>query len=198
MISEKLKNQMQFLVEADKMKTVLRRTLVADGSKREDDAEHSWHIALMAMTLFEYAEDKENINIDRVVRMALVHDLVEVYAGDTFCYDEKGYEDKAEREKLAADRLFSLLPKEQGQEYRSLWEEFDKKETPDALYASAVDCLQPLINNHLTNGHTWKDPTVNEAKVRRRMEPIKKAMPRVYELVDLIIKTNVENGNLRR
>lgn len=117
----RFRNQMTFLVEIDRMKTVLRRNLIADGSKREDDAEHSWHLAMMAMVLKEYAAEKEHINFDRVLRMALVHDLVEVYAGDTFCYDQEGNQSKAQREQGAADQLFDILPSEQGMEYRKLW-----------------------------------------------------------------------------
>ncbi|MGN1098381.1 MAG: HD domain-containing protein [Clostridia bacterium] len=138
------------------------------------------------------------MNIDRVIRMALVHDLVEVYAGDTFCYDEQGNMDKEQREKEAADRLFGMLPPEQGREYRTLWEEFDAEETPDAAYAAAIDRLQPIINNHLTNGHTWKLGNVTSDKVYKRMEPIKKAMPSVYEYVEWIIETNIQKGNLRK
>ncbi len=197
MVSDRFEGQLKFLIEADKMKNIQRQTLIADGSRRETDAEHSWHFALMAMTLFEYAAEKEKINIDRVVRMALVHDLVEVYAGDTFCYDDSGNVDKEQREKDAADKLFALLPSDQGREYRSLWEEFDMAETPDAAYAAAIDRLQPLINNHLTNGHTWKLGGVTVEKVYRRMEPIKRAMPSIYKYVEWIIETNIEKGNLK-
>ncbi len=198
MISDRFEAQLRFLIEVDKMKNVLRQTLIADGSRQETDAEHSWHFALMAMTLAEYAKDRDKINIDRVVRMALVHDLVEVYAGDTFCYDEKGNEDKAQREADAADKLFALLPEDQAREYRGLWEEFDAGETHDAAYANAIDRLQPLVNNHLTYGHTWKKGSVTSDKVYKRMEPVKEAMPVVYELVEWIIETNVQNGNLKR
>lgn len=194
----RFEGQIKFLIEADKMKNVLRQTLIADGSRQETDAEHSWHFALMAMTLFEYAENKEKVNIDRVIRMALLHDLVEVYAGDTFCYDDAGNRDKAEREKAAADKLFSLLPTEQGREYRSLWEEFDEMETPDAVYAAAIDRLQPLINNHLTNGHTWRNGRVSAEKVYGRIAEIKEASPKLYEYACRIVEENIRKGNLKR
>ena len=198
MVSERFEKQLKFLVEADKMKNVLRQTLIADGSRQETDAEHSWHFALMAMTLIEYAKDKDIIDLNHVIRLALLHDMVEIYAGDTFCYDAAANEDKAEREKAAADKLFGILPEEQGREYRALWEEYEAKETPEAAYAAAIDCLQPIINNHLTDGHTWKLGKVTSDQVRRRNETVKRAMPQVYELVDWIIETNIAKGNLKR
>ena len=198
MVSERFEKQLKFLVEADKMKNVLRRTLIADGSRRETYAEHYRHFALMAMTLIEYAKDKDKIDLDHVIKLALLHDMVEIYAGDTFCYDVSANEDKAEREKAAADKLFGILPEEQGREYRALWEEYEAKETPEAAYAAAIDCLQPIINNHLTEGHTWKQGNVSSDQVRRRNETVKRAMPQVYELVDWIIETNIEKGNLKR
>ncbi len=198
MIGEELERRLRFLIEADKMKNVERQTLIADGSRRETDAEHSWHFALMALTLFDHARNKDKIDLDRVIRMALVHDLVEVYAGDTFCYDEEANKDKADREKTAADRLFGLLPEEQGEEYRRLWEEFDAKATPDAAYAAAIDRLQPLINNHLTDGHTWKKGNVRAEQVRKRMEPVKEAMDdETAALADWIIGEGVRKGLLK-
>lgn len=198
MISEDFQNQLRFLIEADKMKNVQRQTLIADGSRRETDAEHSWHFALMALTLFDHAKDKDKIDLDRVIRMALVHDLVEVYAGDTFCYDEVAALDKEEREKAAADRLFGILPEKQGREYRTLWEEFDAKATPDAAYAAAIDRLQPLINNHLTDGHTWENGNVRAEQVYKRMEPVKEAMDdETASLADWIIRQGIQKGYLK-
>lgn len=198
MMNERFEGQIKFLIEADKMKNVLRQTLIADGSRQETDAEHSWHLALMAMTLIEYAKDRDKIDLNRVIRMTIVHDLVEVYAGDTFCYDEDAKKDKALREKQAADKLFALLPPEQGREMRSLWEEFDAEETPDAVYACAVDRLQPLINNHLTQGHTWKKGNVSSAQVYARMAKVKEASPPLYEFAVGIIEKNIEKGNLKK
>ena len=196
MSEERLKKQLEFLVEIDKMKNVLRRTLIVDGSRRENDAEHSWHLAMLAMVLEEYSE--REINISRVVRMCLVHDLVEVYAGDTFAYDEKGYEDKFARETAAADKLFSMLPTEQGEEFRALWEEFDEAQTADAMYAAAMDRLQPMMNNFLTDGHTWKEGKVTSDKVLDRMQPIKKATPELWQVVEYIVSTSIERGILQR
>ncbi len=198
MVSERFEKQLRFLVEADKMKNVQRQTLIADGSRQETDAEHSWHFALMAMTLFDHAREKDKIDLDRVIRMALVHDLVEVYAGDTFCYDEAANLDKADRERAAADRLFGLLPEEQGREYRALWEEFDEKSTPDAAYAAAIDRLQPLINNHLTGSHTWKKGSVKAEQVKKRIEPVREAMDdEVYTFSNWIIGEGIRQGILK-
>lgn len=193
----RFRNQMTFLVEIDRMKTVLRRNLIADGSKREDDAEHSWHLAMMAMVLKEYAAEKEHINFDRVLRMALVHDLVEVYAGDTFCYDQEGNQSKAQREQEAADRLFDILPSEQGAEYRKLWEEFDAMDTPDSRYAAAIDRLQPFVLNYLTNGHTWKLGNVESAQVYQRIGPVKEALPELWEPIVKMIQESIEKGLIR-
>jgi putative hydrolase of HD superfamily len=188
----RLQGQLNFLIEIDKMKSVMRQTLVTDGTRCENDAEHSWHIAMMALTLAEYVPFE--VNIDRVVKMALVHDLVEVYAGDTFAYDTEGYQSKEKRETEAADRLFSLLPAEQGSEYRSMWEEFDAMLTPDAIYAAAVDRLQPFINNAHTGGHTWARHKVPVGKVYARMAIVKEALPALWGYVESVIAENVALG----
>ena len=133
----RLQKQLAFLLEIDKMKTILGSNVILDKSKQEDDAEHSWHMAVMAMLLYEYAP--KGTDLLRVLKMALIHDLVEVYAGDTFCYDKTANQDKVRREQAAADKLFSMLEKDQEQELRTLWEEFDRMDTPDSLYAGA--CL---------------------------------------------------------
>ncbi len=195
-MNQRFEGQLKFLIEADKMKSVLRQTLLMDGSRRENDAEHSWHLALMAMTLYEYA-DRDRVDLSRVLKMALVHDLIEVYAGDTFAYDDAGNEDKEERERQAADKLFSLLPTEQGAEYRSLWEEFDEAETPDAVYAAAMDRLQPFVNNMMTQGHTWSLGGVTAAKVRRRLEMVKRGAPALWEYVENSIAQAIAKGWLR-
>ena len=195
-MKEKLKRQLQFLSEADKMKSVLRQTLLSDKSREETDAEHSWHFALMAMTLFEYV-GFDGVDINRVIKMALVHDLIEIYAGDTFAYDIKGNESKERREKEAADKLFSLLTNEQAEEFRSLWEEFDNMDTPDALYASAVDRLQPFLNNYLTEGHTWLKHGVSVDQVYKRMAPVKTALPQLWDFVEYVIRDSCEKGYIK-
>lgn len=191
----RLEQQMRFLVEVDKMKSVYRRTILIDKTRRESDAEHSWHFALMAMLLAEYA-DPEKVDCARVIRMALVHDLIEIYAGDTFAYDVQGNQDKRQRETEAADKLFALLPEDQAAEIRALWEEFVAMETPDAQYAAAIDRLQPFLNNYLTQGHTWGLGGVKSAQVYERMDPIRVALPEVWPFVDKMIQESIEKGYL--
>ncbi|MCL2539204.1 MAG: HD domain-containing protein [Oscillospiraceae bacterium] len=195
-MTEKLRLQLKFLAEADKLKNILRQTYIIDGSRQENSAEHSWHFALTAMTLFEYC-GIEGVDIDRVLKMALVHDLVEVYAGDTPAYDKKGNLDKGEREKEAADRLFPLLPDEQAAEYRSLWEEFERIQTPDALFGSAVDRLQSFHNIHLSGAGPWKKYAVTSDEVLERMAPVKTALPRLWEYVESVIDENIKRGNIK-
>lgn len=193
--SEKIHSQIKFLITVDEMKNILRRNLLADGSRRENDAEHSWHLAIMAMILEEYSAEK--VDIERVLKIALVHDLVEVYAGDTFAYDTKGYEDKEEREIKAAEKLFGMLDPVQGAEIRALWDEFEAKSSPEAVYANAVDRLQPLILNYLTDGHTWKMGDVHAPQILKRMDIIRTATPELWHIVEGIISTSIENGILK-
>lgn len=195
METSRFEQQMCFLVEIDQMKNVLRQTLLADGSRRESDAEHSWHLAMYAMLLSEYAP--EPVDVSRVVRMVLVHDLIEIYAGDTFCYDKEGNQDKAAREKAAADRLYALLPADQAAEYRALWEEFDRMDTPDSRFAAALDRIQPIINNYLTEGHTWKLGHVTSTQVYERMAPVKNGLPEAWKMVEWILHDSIEKGFLQ-
>ena len=196
-MTDKLKRQLQFLAESDKMKNILRQTYVTDKSRRENSAEHSWHFALTALTLYEYC-GIEGVDINRVIKMALVHDLVEIYAGDTPAYDAKGNVDKDEREKEAADKLFSLLPDEQAAEYRSLWEEFDRMETPDAFYGSAVDRLQSFHNIYLSGAHPWIKYAVTADKIYKRMMPVKTALPELWEYVERVVNEGIEKGYIKR
>lgn len=193
--NDKLRKQIEFAVTVDKMKEVLRRNLVVSGERRENDAEHSWHLALMAMLLEEYSAEK--VNIERVLKIALLHDLVEVYAGDTFAYDEKGYEDKEERERAAADKLFGSLESEQSAEFRALWDEFEAAETPESKYANAIDRIQPLILNYLTNGHTWKLGNVHAPQIYKRMDIIRTAAPELWQIVEGVIADSIEKGILK-
>ena len=191
----RLDQQLMFTAEIDKMTGILRRTLLVDHSRRENDAEHSWHIAVMAMLFEEYAIEK--VNVARVTEMCVVHDLVEIYAGDTFAYDVKGNEDKNAREAMAADKLFSQLPQEQGNMIRDLWEEFDAMETSDAKYAACLDRLQPFLHNTLTDGHTWVEGGTNRAAVEKRMSIIREFMPEIYEWVAANLDRAIENGWLK-
>ena len=192
----RFEQQLEFLIEIDKMKSVLRRTILIDKSRREDDAAHSWHFAVMAMLLFEHCADKST-DINRVIKMALVHDLIEIYAGDTFAYDAAGNAGKQQREEAAADKLFALLPKAQGEEIRALWEEFDAEQTPDAKYACAIDRLQPFLNNLMTEGHTWKRNGINAAQVYKRMDPIRIAMPGVWNFIVTSVNDCIKKGYIQ-
>ena len=193
--NERLDQQLKFSAEIDKMTGIIRRTSLIDKSRRENDAEHSWHIATMAMLFEEYA--KEPVNVPRAVEMCVVHDLIEIYVGDTFAYDVKANEDKADREKEAADKLFSQLPKEQGKMIRNLWEEFDAMETPDAKYAACMDRLQPFMHNSLTEGFTWIESGTNKASVEKRMAVIKDFMPAVYKWIEANIEKAIAMGWLK-
>lgn len=189
---KRFEQQLEFLKVVDGMKNILRQTMLIDYSRRENDAEHSWHFAVTAMILSEYAS--EEIDLFRVLKMALIHDLVEVYAGDTFAYDVEGNLKKQERELLAADKIFGLLPKDQGLELRQLWEEFDAMETKDALYAACIDRIQPFINNYFTQGHTWRKGNVRPEQVYQRLEPVKRGLPELWEFVEFVIEDSIKKG----
>ena len=191
----RLDQQLRFTAEIDKMTSILRRTMLIDDSRRENDAEHSWHIAVMALLFTEYAA--EPVDIGRAVKMCVVHDLIEIYAGDTFAYDAVGNKDKAQREQAAADKLFAMLPKEQGDEIRNLWEEFDEMQTPDAKYAACMDRLQPFLHNTLTGGHTWVESGTNRASVEKRMAIIKEFMPTVYKWIEQNLDYAIQKGWLK-
>lgn len=191
-MTERIRAQFAFLSEIDKMKSVLRRNILIDRTRQEDDAGHSWHMAMCAMLLSEYASEK--VDLSRVIRMALVHDLVEVYAGDTFCYDVQGNLDKAARERAAADRLYALLPPDQGPELRALWEEFDRMDTPDSRFAAALDRLQPFLLNYHTGGHTWHLGHVTRAQLLARLDPIRVAAPALWDAVLSMLRECEERG----
>jgi len=188
----RLNRQLLFSAEIDKMTDVLRRTLLINKSRRENDAEHSWHIAAMAMLFSEYTV--EPVDVSRAVQMCVVHDIVEIDAGDTFAYDAKGNADKTAREAEAADKLFAKLPPDQGALIRSLWEEFDAMETPDAKYAACMDRLQPFLHNTLTDGHTWVEGSVSREAVEKRMAVIREFMPEVYKWIEANLDRAVHNG----
>lgn len=189
---EKINQLLRFTAEVDKMTGISRRTMLIDGSRRENDAEHSWHIALMAMLFKDYAP--AGCDVSRAVRMCIVHDLVEIYAGDTFAYDVSANEGKEEREKAAADKLFGELPEDLAKEFRTLWEEFDAMKTPDSKYAAAMDRLQPYLHNTLTGGHTWKDGNPSIEQVNKRMAPALEAIPETKNWYDVNIQRAIENG----
>lgn len=192
---KKLAQQMVFIAEVDKMKNIIRRTLLTDGSRRENDAEHSWHLALMAIVLEEYAA--EPVNLGRVLAMVTVHDLIEIYAGDTFAFDTSANQDKAAREQVAAEKLFALLDEKQGRELRQLWEEFDVINTADSRFATSLDRIQPFMHNVLTEGHTWKLGGVTKEQVYRRMEPVKKGTPALWPWIEEQVANAIEKGYIK-
>jgi putative hydrolases of HD superfamily len=191
----RLQDQLRFLKEVDRLKSVVRRTPLLDGSRCETDAEHSWELALMAVVLAEYADPP--VVLDRVVHMVLVHDLVEIDAGDTFLYDDRAAADKAEREELAAERIFGLLPDDQATELRALWEEFEAQETAEARFAKALDRLQPLLHNYLTRGGTWKDSSVTAERVVQRKGVIAAGSPALWDHAEALLKEAMAEGFLR-
>ena len=190
----RLQQQIAFIVEIDRLKTILRQTLLTDCSRRENSAEHSWHLAVMAVTLAEYAP--AGADMMRVVQQLLIHDLVEIDAGDTFCYDLVGNQNKAERETQAAERIFGLLPGEQAQELRLLWHEFEAQETPTAQFAAALDRIQPLLHNQQTTGGTWKQHKITRAQVMQRIQPVQLGAPALWPFVVQLIDDAVAVGHL--
>jgi putative hydrolases of HD superfamily len=185
MANDRLARQVTFLVEADKLKTVVRRTPLTDNSRLENSAEHSWHLALAALTLREHAP--ENVDLGRVLELVALHDLVEIDAGDTFAYDTHGYESKAERERAAATRLFGMLPDEQGARFHHLWQEFEAQQTPESRFANALDRLQALLQNMQAGGGSWSTHHVTRSQVLTRMAPIRTALPDAWPFVVAVI-----------
>lgn len=192
--SERLSQQLAFIREIDKAKTVLRQSVILDRSRRENDAEHSWHLAVMAILLQEHAN--EPVDLLKVVKMLLIHDLVEIDAGDTYAYDEAGNLNKAERERRAAERLFGMLPPEQAEEFRQLWEEFEARCTPEARYAAAMDRFQPLMFNYFTEGTTWKKHGVRKEQVIARNHQIAEGSEVLWRHAAELIDDAVAKGYL--
>lgn len=195
--NERLGRQVQFVLEVDKLKQVYRQTYLLDQSRKENDAEHSWHIALMAIVLCEHAADSE-VDVLRVLKMLLMHDLVEIDAGDTFCYDEAGQRSKLQRERAAADRIFNMLPADQAAEYRALWEEFEAAGSAEARFAAALDRLQPLTHNCMTHGLAWREHGVTEDRVLARNRHIADGSPALWRHAENMIHNAVEQGHLAR
>lgn len=190
-----LEQQIQFIVEIDKLKTILRQTQVIHENRRENDAEHSWHLAVMAILLQEHAN--EPVDLPKVLKMVLLHDLVEIDAGDTFCYDQAAGADKAEREERAAERIFGLLPREQAEEFHSLWREFEEMKTPEARFAAALDRFQPMLHNHHTKGGTWSRFSIVRAQVEKRAEPIEQGAKALHTYARGLMDQAISRGYLK-
>ena len=192
---DRFRRQIEFILEVDKLKQVQRRTILMDKSRRENSAEHSWHIALTVMVLSEYARDAD-IDFLRVMKILLVHDLIEIDAGDTYCHDEKGKKNQAERERLAADRIFNILPPDQAGTFRDLWDEFEDRKTPESRFANALDRVQPLLHNYFTQGQTWLENDIKSDQVKSRMQPVDDGAPVLWNYVSSLIDDAVKKGFL--
>ena len=192
---DRFRQQIEFILEVDKLKNVLRKTILMDRSRRENSAEHSWHIALTVLILSEYAKDPD-VDLFRVMKILLVHDLIEIDAGDTYCYDDQGRKDQARREKNAADRIFNLLPADQARTLRELWDEFEGRETPESRFANALDRLQPFLHNYFTEGQTWQENNIKRTQVKSRMHPVDDGAPVLWNYVSSLIDDGVKKGFL--
>jgi putative hydrolase of HD superfamily len=195
-MNERLARQIAFLIEADKLKSVIRRTPLVSLSRLENSAEHSWHLVLVIMVLREYGPS--GVDWMRVMEMVAVHDLVEIDAGDVSAYDAEGLAAKPAVERAAADRIFALLPDDQRPHFRRLWDEFEEQNTPEARFANAVDRLQPLLQNAHAEGGSWRSQSLTRAQVLHRMAPIEGSLPHVWPHVLEVVESFCATGVLRR
>lgn len=194
MTADRLAQQIQFILELDKLKTVLRRSYITSGERRENSAEHSWHLATMAILLSEYAN--QPVDLLKVLKMLLIHDIVEIDAGDTYCYDTRGNNDKPEREKLAAERLFGILPEDQGKELRELWEEFEAQDSAESKFAAVLDRLMPLLHNYHTQGRSWMEHGITRDQVMERNMHIGQGSEVLWDYIRERIDDAVQKGFL--
>jgi putative hydrolase of HD superfamily len=195
MDAQRFERQIQFILEIDKLKTVLRRTYLIHEDRSENTAEHSWHLAIMAILLAEHAN--EPVNVPRVVKMVLIHDIVEIDAGDTYFYDTTAALDKSQREQAAADRLFGILPPDQGNELRELWEEFEACETADARFALALDRFMPQLHNYHTHGRSWTEHGITAERVLERNASMAEGSARLWECARSLLDDAVAKGFLQ-
>ena len=190
----RLKQQIAFIERLDHLKQVLRQNLVMDESRRENSAEHSWHIASMALVLAEYAP--QQVDQQQVLKLLLLHDVIEIEAGDTFCFDLEGNRDKLERERRAAEQVFGLLPEDLAVEFRALWDEFEAGESAEARFANALDRFQVLLQNFNTRGGTWRIHGIEKARVVQRMLPIRDGAPALWPVVESYLEEACASGIL--
>lgn len=195
-MDEKLKKQLDFILEIDKEKNILRQTHLSGHGRRENDAEHAWHMAIMAYLLQEYSN--EPIDISRVMIMCLIHDIVEIDAGDTYAYDSEGLKTQKAREDAAKERIFSMLPPTQKQELMALFDEFESFETPESKFAHTMDNLQPLLLNNSNDGSDWIEHQVNADQVYGRQSKSKLGSKQLYEVTDQILKKHIEKGTIKK
>ena len=193
---ERLKKQMEFIIEVDKLKNIIRQTNLTNGERKENDAEHSWHLALMAVFLSEYA--KEPVDVLQVINMVLIHDLVEIDAGDTYLYDEAGNGTKAAREQKAAERIFNILPGDQAEELFQLWQEFEDRKTPESKFANTLDRIQPVLLNDATEGRAWREHDVCIDQIMSKNEYTSQGSDVLWAYIQEVFEKNIENGNIKR
>ena len=193
-MEERIRKQLAFALEIDKEKNIFRQTHLSDHGRRENDAEHAWHMAIMAYLLREYAN--EEVDISKVMLMCLIHDIVEIDAGDTYAYDAEGLKTQKEREDKAKERIFSLLPQDQKDELIALFDEFEAYETAESKYAHAMDNLQPLILNNSNEGGDWRQHGVNATTIYGRQNKTRLGSEKLFEVTDEIIQENIRKGNL--
>ncbi len=194
-IDNRLKSQLEFALEIDKEKNIFRQTHLSGHGRRENDAEHAWHMAIMAYLLREYSNEK--VDIGKVMLMCLIHDIVEIDAGDTYAYDAEKLKTQKAREDAAKERIFSILPSDQKEELVALFDEFEAGETAEAKFARAMDNLQPLILNHSNGGADWRSHGVNARQVYGRQQRTKRGSEKIYEVTDAIIRDNIRKGNIK-
>ena len=194
-MDERLKKQLDFALEIDKEKNILRQTHLSGHGRNENDAEHAWHMAIMAYLLREYSN--EPVDITRVMLMCLIHDVVEIDAGDTYAYDEEGKKTQKAREEAAKERIYSLLPEDQKEELAAIFDEFEESKTPESKFAHAMDNLQPLMLTNSNDGGDWREHGVSAKQVYGRQSRTKEGSEKLYEVTDQIIKKHREKGNLK-
>lgn len=192
----RLKKQVEFILEIDKEKNIFRQTHLSGHGRNENDAEHAWHMAIMAYLLQEYAN--EPVDVAKVMLMCLIHDVVEIDAGDTYAYDTEGLKTQKARENAAKERIYSLLPEDQKISLQGLFDEFEENKTPEAKFAHAMDNLQPLLLNNSNNGGDWREHQVTADQVYGRQSKTKEGSQRLFELTDMLIQENIRKGNIRR
>lgn len=193
-MDERLKQQLAFALEIDKEKNIFRQTHLSGHGRNENDAEHAWHMAIMAYLLKEYAND--TVDIGKVMLMCLVHDIVEIDAGDTYAYDAEGLKTQKAREKAAKERIFSLLPEDQKKELMAIFDEFEDYQSAESKFAHAMDNLQPLLLNNSNDGGDWREHQVNSSQVYGRQSKTRLGSEKLYEITDAIIQENIRKGNI--
>ena len=196
MNNERLRKQIEFILEADKEKNIFRQTHISGYARQENDAEHAWHMAMMIYLLKEYAN--EEFDVAKTMMMALIHDIVEIDAGDTYAYDTKGQETQKEREQKASERIFGLLPKDQAEEMRALFDEYEENATPEARFARAIDNFQPLLLNDLNDGKDWILHNVSKSQIMKRQEKTKLGSQEIWQYAKEVVEKNVEKGHIRK